>query len=339
MMELLLAMREQMRERMDANTKATLATLEMANEIREDIQARTKAMEDKRMKAEIYACISDIKNDRNETTAYQDAMEANLVKMEPNPGEKVAAVELQEIPNEDVAIYSLRKYRKETMACQGTMDARLESESEHREVPNEDAVLEPAKGRKMRRRGRKQAAGRRGEPKELTVGECGSRKQLAAACRKVSRRATVAWRKRNIFRKSRTQGNCGPRQELAAGRNMTRRAGMAQREGNLVREYSTRDNIAPRTRRGRTYEKRLWRGPECSNDIRDRGLKQKFRGSKQIKDSITNVIEGWGPGERVPQGSGGTRKDTHTRYNMYYVTLCYFLLCCARAVAGWSAWR
>jgi hypothetical protein len=41
--------------------------------------------------------------------ACQDAMEANLVKMEPNPGEKEAAVEWQETPNEEVAIYSLRE--------------------------------------------------------------------------------------------------------------------------------------------------------------------------------------------------------------------------------------
>jgi hypothetical protein len=69
-------------------------------------------MEVKRMKAKIDACIADMKNDLNETTAYQDAMEANLVKMEPNPGEKEAAVEQHETPNEDVAIYCLRKYKK-----------------------------------------------------------------------------------------------------------------------------------------------------------------------------------------------------------------------------------
>jgi hypothetical protein len=149
MMELLLAMREERkawREKMDANTKATLATLEMANEIMEANRARTKVMEDKRMKANIDASIAD----RKETTACQDITEANLVKMEPNPGEKEAAVELQEIPNEDVAIYSLRKYRKGTMACQGMMEACLESESEHREVPNEDVVVKPVRGRKRR---------------------------------------------------------------------------------------------------------------------------------------------------------------------------------------------
>jgi hypothetical protein len=46
-----------------------------------------------------------MKNDRKETTACQDAMEANLDKMEPNSGEKEAIVEQQEIPNEEVAIH------------------------------------------------------------------------------------------------------------------------------------------------------------------------------------------------------------------------------------------
>jgi hypothetical protein len=36
------------------------------------------------------ASIVDMRNDRKETTACQDAMEANLEKMEPNPGEKEA---------------------------------------------------------------------------------------------------------------------------------------------------------------------------------------------------------------------------------------------------------
>jgi hypothetical protein len=61
-----------------------------------------------------------------------------------------------------------------------------EPEWEHREVPEEDAVVKPVEGRKKRHRGRKLAAGRRGEPKELTGGDCGSGRKFAAACRKVS---------------------------------------------------------------------------------------------------------------------------------------------------------
>jgi hypothetical protein len=79
----------------------------------------------------------------------------------------------------------------------------MESGAEHQEGPKEGAVVEPIKGRK------KQHRGRRGEPKQLTREICGSRKDLADA-----------------------------------GRKMTRRAGVARREGNFVREYSTRDNVA-----------------------------------------------------------------------------------------------
>jgi hypothetical protein len=53
------------------------------------------------------AWIADMENDRKETTACQDAMEANLEKIEPNLGEQEAAVERQEIPNEEIAIHSL----------------------------------------------------------------------------------------------------------------------------------------------------------------------------------------------------------------------------------------
>jgi ElaB/YqjD/DUF883 family membrane-anchored ribosome-binding protein len=87
----------------------------------------------------------------------------------------------------------------------------MQSAEENQEVPRDDAVVKPVRGWKRRHRGRKQAVGRRGEPKELNRGDCGSRKKLAAACRKASCRATVAWRKRNVFRKSWTHGNCGPR--------------------------------------------------------------------------------------------------------------------------------
>jgi hypothetical protein len=106
--------------------------------------------------------------------------------------------------------------RKETMSCQVTTEACLdskelntedvESEVEHREVPKEDAIVKSVKGRKKRHSGRKLAAGRRGEPKELTQGNRGSRRKLPAAYRKVTRRAAVALRKRNVFRKIRNQG-------------------------------------------------------------------------------------------------------------------------------------
>jgi hypothetical protein len=73
--------------------------------------------------------------------------------------------------------------------------------------------VEPVKGRKKRKRRR--------EPKELDREICGSRKELADASRKI-----------------------------------TRRAGVARREGNFVRVYSTRENVAPKTRKERAIGSR-----------------------------------------------------------------------------------
>jgi hypothetical protein len=231
-------------------------------------------------------------------------MEANLEKMEPTSGEKEAAAEQQENPN---AIHYLRAHRNERTACQEATEANpekmvpsdraiailemmeatdlkanpeeMESESGHREISKEDAVAKPVKGRKKRHRDRHLAAGRRGEPKELNRGDCGSQRKLAAACRKVPRRAAVVRRKGNVFWKIRTQGNCEPRKQLvAARREMTHRAKVARRKG------QTEDDVAPRSPKGCTFGRRRWKGPEFNNDIRDRGLRQQLRGSKRIKD-------------------------------------------------------
>jgi hypothetical protein len=80
----------------------------------------------------------------------------------------------------------------------------------------EDAIVKLVKGWKKWHRGRKPAAGRHGEPKELTRSDYGSGKKLAAACRKVSSCATVAWHRKNAVRKIGTQGNCGPWSKLTA---------------------------------------------------------------------------------------------------------------------------
>jgi hypothetical protein len=137
-------------------------------------------------------------------------------------------VERQEIPNEEVAIHSLKACRNGRTVCQEMTEAHLKCEEttsadmkacqeatacneateaalektepdsgmmqsvgEHREVSKEDAIVKPVKGRKKRHRGRKLVAGKHGDPKELTREICGSRRKLAAACRNVSRRPGV----------------------------------------------------------------------------------------------------------------------------------------------------
>jgi hypothetical protein len=76
----------------NGNHKEMMAKLRAETEA---IQASTKAMRDKMMEA-------NMKDDREETTACQDAMEANLKKMESNMGEKEAIVKWEEISNEEV---------------------------------------------------------------------------------------------------------------------------------------------------------------------------------------------------------------------------------------------
>jgi hypothetical protein len=91
----------------------------------------------------------------------------------------------------------------------------MQSIQEHQQIPKGEAAGMPVGGTRKRRRVWNLTVERRQKPKERTRGYCGSRRKLAAACRKVSCGATVAWRKRNI-RKIWTQGNCEPRKEFAA---------------------------------------------------------------------------------------------------------------------------
>jgi hypothetical protein len=223
-------------ERMDANTKAMQEDIKSGQaEMRSAIGAIGEKMD---------AWIANMKDDREETTACKYSMETSLKIMEPNSGEKEAVVERQKIPNEEVAVHSLRAWRSEKAGSQEATEANTEkiepdrgmmqSVAEHQVVPKEDAVVKPVEGRKKRRRGRKLPAGRRGEPKELIRSDCGSGKKLAATSRKVTSCATVAWRKRNLL-KIGTQRNCGPRKEFAAAGGMAqerrRQKGLHQGQG------------------------------------------------------------------------------------------------------------
>jgi hypothetical protein len=131
-------------------------------------------------------------------------MEANI-ETDQEPREANSKNELEEMEAKD-----LEEYPEE-----------IKSIAVHEEDPMEKAAVKYSGTMKKRHMGQHLAAGRRGEPKELTRGDCGSWRKLSAACRKVSRHAAVARRKGNFSRKMCTQGNCGPLKELmAAGRMM-----------------------------------------------------------------------------------------------------------------------
>jgi hypothetical protein len=131
--------------------------------------------------------------------------------------------------------------RNESTACQDVMeDSPEKMEPNLEEDVSEDVAVMPVKGLNKRRRGRQSTAGRRGEPKELIRGNGGSRRKLAAVCRKVSRHATVAWRKRKLSRKSETRGFCRSRKGVTvADRRTSRHATVAWLKRNLFRRSGT----------------------------------------------------------------------------------------------------
>jgi hypothetical protein len=111
-----------MQEKEDANRKADLEEMKAD---REKIQAEMKAMYDKRMETR--------RDDRKESTACQDAVEGSIK----------AVVEWQKIPNEEVAVHSLRAYRSKAVASQGAAEANTEKTDPDK---RNDAVCSGASG-------------------------------------------------------------------------------------------------------------------------------------------------------------------------------------------------
>jgi hypothetical protein len=194
------------------------ADQEHTQEMLSRMDAETKAMRDKRMKSNLNAW-------REETVACQETAEARLECKKPNPEE----TESNPVKVKSVAV--------------------------HEEFRTEDAAAKPSGTMKKRHRGRHLAVGRLGKQKDLPRGDCGTRRKLAATCRKMPRCAAVAWRKGNVFRKIRTQGNCRPRNELApAGIRMTHIAKVARRKEHGLQRQG-KDDVAPRTPKGRKFSR------------------------------------------------------------------------------------
>jgi hypothetical protein len=60
-------------------------------------------------------------------------------------------------------------------------------------------------------------------------------------------------------------------EEIGCRRRITRRAGVAGRKGH------GRNNVATGAPKGRTDEKRPWKGPECNIGIKDPGTRRQLR--------------------------------------------------------------
>jgi hypothetical protein len=114
----------------------------------------------------------------------------------------------------DEWLMDLKDGRKETTACNVVTETEpdprmMHSVEEHQDIRKEEAVVVPVGEPRKWRRVSNLAAERHQKRKERAKGNRGSRRKSAAACRKVSRRAKVAWRKRNLFRKIRILEKCG----------------------------------------------------------------------------------------------------------------------------------
>jgi hypothetical protein len=143
--------------------------------------------------------------------------------------------------------------------CEELTSVDMESEVKHWEVSKEEAAVKSTGTIKKRHRGRKLAAGRRGEPKELIRSDCGSGKKSASFCMKMTRRATVARANRNLFKQMGTQGICGPRKEFAAAEiRMIHCAGVAWLKRGVVRKDCTRAKDERATQRVGPLRKDLW---------------------------------------------------------------------------------
>jgi hypothetical protein len=134
-----------------------LAKMEANREkLKEMVDSNTKATQEESGQAEMRSAIG----------AIGEKMDAWIANMENDLKERT----------------SCRETTETHLKCEEQTSAIMESEEKPQEAPKQDAIVKPVKGRKKRHRGRKPAAGRRGEPKELTRSDYGSGKKLAAAC-------------------------------------------------------------------------------------------------------------------------------------------------------------
>jgi hypothetical protein len=69
------------KEEMEQAMEMMKLILAKVTALRQKLDADSKARREERMKANMDACMADIKNNRQETTSCQDAMEANLEKV------------------------------------------------------------------------------------------------------------------------------------------------------------------------------------------------------------------------------------------------------------------
>jgi hypothetical protein len=179
------------------------------------------------------------------------------------------------------------------MACLGKTEADTKKtepnpgmmqSTEHQEIPKGEAAVMPVEEPRKRCRVRNLAAKCRQKRKERTGENRGSRRKLAAACRKVSCHAKVAWRKRKLITRSGTQENCGLLKEFSpTGIRMTHHVKVAWHKEQSHEETSaeqgrwkeqTRNKFTNGNRKGWTFGSRCRVDPEGSTGEKDPNIRR-----------------------------------------------------------------
>jgi hypothetical protein len=177
--------------------------------MQEKADADRKAYQEK-VEAEHKAWLERIK-----TFWQADREETDIKLKELTETAEKTVLNRNKIPKEEVAVDSETAPSQEATKTERDPEM-MQSAEEHQEFPKEDAAVMPVGEPRKRRRDRNLAAGRRQKPKRSFQASCEYKKRSAAARRKMTRRATVAWRKRRVFRKIVTQRNVEPRSKLTA---------------------------------------------------------------------------------------------------------------------------
>jgi hypothetical protein len=129
---------------------------------------------------------------------------------------------------------------------------------------------------------------------------CESRRWTVAG-RKMSRRATVSWRKRNVFRKTGTQENRGPRKEFpAVGIRMIHCAGVEWLRRGFVTKDCTRAKVDLATQTVGPFGKNLRMHHEGKCGTKDLGGKR----PPFVRKKRATVVDigGWSSKQLSPLG-------------------------------------
>jgi hypothetical protein len=253
-----------------------------------EIRANTKALQE------------DIKSGQAEMRSTIEAIEE---PMNANQAEMISTVcairsDLKETIQHEIKtiIQPIWSELDETTACNKATETEpdpgtMQAVEEHQEIPKEEAAEMPVGGLRKRHRDRNFAAGCRQKPKGRIRASCECRKRSTVAGRRMTHRATVAWHRRNIFRKIGTQENCRPGKEFAAaGIRTIHCRGVAWLRRGVVREDCTSAKDERATQRVGPLRKNLRMHHEGKSEIKEPGTRWQM--CPRIKKMLDEIFRG-----------------------------------------------